>query len=71
MSAIRSTAFGLAAIALIALSGAAAAQTSTTPDTALSENAYDFNKPDSIPGFGTLPPDYDSKAVRPLTSDGQ
>jgi hypothetical protein len=31
----------------------------------LSENAYDFTNPDSIPGFGTLPPDYDSSGVMP------
>ena len=27
--------------------------------TALSENAWDFTKPDLIPGFGVLPPSYD------------
>jgi hypothetical protein len=31
----------------------------------LAENAYDFTNPDSIPGFGTLPPDYDSSGVMP------
>ena len=31
----------------------------------LSENSYDFENPDSIPGFGTLPPDYDSGPVMP------
>jgi hypothetical protein len=31
----------------------------------LAENAYDFNKIDSIPGFGTLPPTYDTKPVMP------
>jgi len=31
----------------------------------LAENSYDFENPDSIPGFGTLPPDYDSGPVMP------
>ena len=31
----------------------------------LAENAYDFTNPDSIPGFGTLPPNYDSSGVMP------
>jgi hypothetical protein len=30
-----------------------------------SENAYDFTNPDSIPGFGLLPHDYDTAAVMP------
>ena len=32
----------------------------------LAENSYDFTNPDSIPGFGTLPPSYDSRRVMPL-----
>jgi hypothetical protein len=32
---------------------------------ALAENAYDFNNIDGIPGFGTLPPTYDSAPVMP------
>jgi hypothetical protein len=35
---------------------------------ALSENAWDFTKPDSIPGFGALPPSYDSAPVMPQIS---
>jgi len=31
----------------------------------LVENAYDFNNIDGIPGFGTLPPTYDSTPVMP------
>lgn len=31
----------------------------------LAENAYDFNNPDSIPGFGTLPPNYDTSRLIP------
>ena len=31
----------------------------------LAENAYDFNNIDGIPGFGTLPPTYDSRPVMP------
>ena len=31
----------------------------------LAENAYDFNNIDGIPGFGTLPPAYDSRPVMP------
>ena len=31
----------------------------------LAENSYDFENPDSIPGFGTLPPDYESGPVMP------
>ena len=36
--------------------------------TALSENAWDFSKPDSIPGFGSLPSGYDSRPVMPQIS---
>jgi hypothetical protein len=34
----------------------------------LSENSWDFTKPDSIPGFGTLPQSYDARAVLPRFS---
>jgi hypothetical protein len=34
----------------------------------LTENSWDFTKPDSIPGFGTLPQTYDAKAVLPKLS---
>src|SRR5258708_6306811 len=38
------------------------ARSATLP---MTENAYDFNNIDGIPGFGTLPPAYDSKPVMP------
>jgi hypothetical protein len=31
----------------------------------LSENSYDFGNLDGVPGFGTLPPAYDSTPVMP------
>ena len=34
----------------------------------LAENSWDFTKPDSIPGFGTLPQNYDARAVLPKFS---
>jgi hypothetical protein len=34
----------------------------------LTENAWDFTKPDSIPGFGTLPQNYDARAILPKFS---
>ena|SRR5437764_537851 len=34
----------------------------------LSENAWDFGNPDSIPGFGTLPQGYDSRPLLPRFS---
>jgi len=34
----------------------------------LAENAWDFTNPDSIPGFGTLPQNYDSRPVLPRFS---
>ena len=34
----------------------------------LSENAWDFTRPDSIPGFGSLPRNYDSRRVMPQIS---
>jgi hypothetical protein len=34
----------------------------------LTENSWDFTKPDSIPGFGTLPQNYDTQAVLPKFS---
>jgi hypothetical protein len=63
-----------------AVIGAIAAPAAVRPDTAnvasatgegsaslaaMSENAYDFTNPDSIPGFGSLPHDYDAAAVMP------
>ena len=46
---------------------AASADVIAAPPTALplAENAYDFNNIDGIPGFGTLPPAYDSTPVMP------
>jgi len=35
---------------------------------ALLENAWDFTRPDSIPGFGSLPFGYDSRPVMPQIS---
>jgi hypothetical protein len=35
---------------------------------ALSENAWDFTNPNSIPGFGFLAPGYDSRSVMPQIS---
>lgn len=71
MPAIRTATYFLSAAILIALIDFGAAQVpANPPEAALTENAYDFNNPDSIPGFGTLPPDYDAAAVMPLTSDG-
>ena len=35
---------------------------------ALLENGWDFTRPDSIPGFGSLPSGYDSRAVMPQIS---
>ena len=34
----------------------------------LAENSWDFTKPDSIPGFGTLPQNYDARAILPKFS---
>ena len=34
----------------------------------LSENSFDFGNPDSIPGFGTLSKEYDTRRVRPRFS---
>jgi hypothetical protein len=34
----------------------------------LSENSWDFGNPDSVPGFGTMPQGYDSRALRPRFS---
>jgi hypothetical protein len=34
----------------------------------LSENSWDFTSPDSIPGFGTLPQNYDPRPVLPRFS---
>jgi hypothetical protein len=50
-----------------AAASAASAGVIVAPSTALplAENAYDFNNIDGIPGFGTLPPAYDSRPVMP------
>jgi hypothetical protein len=50
-----------------AAASAASADVVAAPPAALpmTENAYDFNNIDGIPGFGTLPPAYDSKPVMP------
>jgi hypothetical protein len=52
---------------LAQLTAAATSSTEAAPvgAPALSENAYDFNNPDGIPGFGTLPPAYDPAPVMP------
>lgn len=34
----------------------------------LSENSWDFTNPNSVPGFGALPPSYDSRSVLPRFS---
>jgi hypothetical protein len=34
----------------------------------LAENGWDFTKPETIPGFGTLPPGYQANRVRPRFS---
>jgi|tagenome__1003787_1003787.scaffolds.fasta_scaffold16255590_1 hypothetical protein len=34
----------------------------------LTENSWDFTSPDSIPGFGTLPQNYDPRPVLPRFS---
>ena len=34
----------------------------------LSENSWDFTKPESIPGFGPLPPGYDTRPLLPRFS---
>jgi hypothetical protein len=45
------------AVALLGLmQPAVAQQTTTTSSEPLVENGWDFNKPDTITGFGTLPP---------------
>jgi hypothetical protein len=50
-----------------AAASAASVDVIAAPPTALplAENAYDFNNIDGIPGFGTLPPTYDSRPVMP------
>ena len=65
----------LAIAILIALTPSSGAQdASATHEAAkvaspsLAENAWDFTNPDSIPGFGTLPGDYDSRDVLPKFS---
>jgi hypothetical protein len=34
----------------------------------LTENSWDFTNPDSVPGFGTLPQNYNAAAVLPKFS---
>jgi hypothetical protein len=52
----RSWLLAAAAGALLGLMQPAVAQQSATPSSEpLVENGWDFNKPDTIPGFGTLP----------------
>jgi hypothetical protein len=51
------TAFGVPARAADAENGSA-----------LLENGWDFTRPDSIPGFGSLPFGYDSRPVMPQIS---
>jgi hypothetical protein len=60
-------------IGLVSPSGAQEAGTSVDvvkADTSLglAENAWDFTKPNSIPGFGNLPQNYDARAVLPKFS---
>ena len=44
------------------------AQEANVQSTALAENSWDFTNPNSIPGFGTLPQNYDTRAVLPKFS---
>src|SRR5215212_4016497 len=37
-------------------------------ESGLAENSWDFTSPDSIPGFGTLPQNYDPRPVLPRFS---
>ena len=60
-------------IATIGPSGAQEASTSVDVAKAgillsLTENSWDFTKPDTIPGFGTLPQNYDARAILPKFS---
>lgn len=48
--------------------GAPARAADAESSAALFENAWDFTRPDSIPGFGSLPFGYDSRAVMPQIS---
>jgi hypothetical protein len=70
---------GIGALAIAILIGSigpiSAQQASAPVDAAtpaallsLTENAWDFTKPDSIPGFGTLPQNYDARALLPKSS---
>jgi hypothetical protein len=52
---LRSWLLAAAAGALLGLMQPVLAQTAAASE-ALVENGWDFNKPDTIPGFGTLPP---------------
>ena len=70
---------GIGALAIAILIGSigpsSAQQASASVDVAtsgallsLTENSWDFTKPDSIPGFGTLPQNYDARAILPKFS---
>ena len=48
--------------------GAPARAADAESSAALFENAWDFTRPDSIPGFGSLPFGYDSRPVMPQIS---
>jgi hypothetical protein len=52
---IRPRLLAAVAVTLLGLMQPALAQ-QTTSSEPLVENGWDFNKPDTIPGFGTLPP---------------
>ena len=66
----------LAIAILIGSIGPSSAQQASAPVDAttsaellgLTENSWDFTKPDSIPGFGTLPQNYDVRAILPKSS---
>jgi hypothetical protein len=66
----------LAIAILIGLVGPSGAQEATASldvvnagtSLGLTENSWDFTKPDSIPGFGTLPQNYDARTVLPKFS---
>lgn len=60
----------LAIAILIGSIGPSSAQQAGASSTSLSltENSWDFTKPDSIPGFGTLPQSYDAQAALPKLS---
>jgi hypothetical protein len=59
---LRSWLLAAAAGALLGLMQPVLAQQTAAASEALVENGWDFNKPDTIPGFGSLPP-YDGTPV--------